>query len=176
MAGTLTLGALVAFLQYSSRFFRPISDMSEKFNVLQSAMASSERIFKLIDERRADHVARRARTSRSRAVRRTSCSITCGSPITARTTCCATSRSRCSRADASASSGATGSGKTTIINLLMRFYDVSRGRILVDGTDIRELALEDVRALFGLVLQDVHLFSGSIGANIRLGETRLQRR
>ena len=69
--------------------------------------------------------------------------------------------------------GATGSGKTTIINLLMRFYDVSRGRILVDGTDIRELALEDVRALFGLVLQDVHLFSGSIGANIRLGEARL---
>jgi len=70
--------------------------------------------------------------------------------------------------------GATGSGKTTIINLLMRFYDVSRGRILVDGTDIRELALEDVRALFGLVLQDVHLFSGTIGANIRLGEARLE--
>jgi ATP-binding cassette subfamily B multidrug efflux pump len=69
--------------------------------------------------------------------------------------------------------GATGSGKTTVINLLMRFYDVSRGRILVDGVDIRDLALEDVRAMFGLVLQDVHLFSGSIGANIRLGETRL---
>ena len=65
--------------------------------------------------------------------------------------------------------GATGSGKTTIINLLMRFYDVSRGRILVDGVDIRDLALEDVRALYALVLQDVHLFSGTIADNIRLG-------
>ena len=104
MAGTLTLGALVAFLQYSSRFFRPISDMSEKFNVLQSAMASSERIFKLIDEPVAHHVARGAGAARPRASRRTSCSITSGSPTTARTTCCATSRSRCFPAGASGSS------------------------------------------------------------------------
>ena len=65
--------------------------------------------------------------------------------------------------------GATGAGKTTIINLLLRFYDVSRGRITVDGVDIRELPLDELRALFGLVLQDVHLFSGTIAANVRLG-------
>jgi ATP-binding cassette subfamily B protein len=172
MGGTLTLGALVAFLQYSSRFFRPISDMSEKFNVLQSAMASSERIFKLIDEPvriESPHVPVRrdaaqaphivfdhvwfAYTGDDHVLRDVSFEVLPGQRL--------------------GIVGATGSGKTTLINLLMRFYDVSRGRILVDGTDIRELALEDVRAMFGLVLQDVHLFSGSIGANIRLGETRL---
>ena len=172
MAGTLTLGALVAFLQYSSRFFRPISDMSEKFNVLQSAMASSERIFKLIDEpvgimspeapvrrdpAKAPHIAFDhvwfAYNGDDHVLRDVSFEVLPGQRI--------------------GIVGATGSGKTTLINLLMRFYDVSKGRILVDGIDIRHLALEDVRAMFGLVLQDVHLFSGSIAANIRLGETRL---
>lgn len=172
MSGALTLGVLVAFLQYSSRFYRPISDMSEKFNVLQSAMASSERIFTLIDEpvrilppptplRRNpaqpphivfDHVWF-AYTGDDYVLRDVSFELRPGQRI--------------------GIVGATGSGKTTVINLLMRFYDVSRGRILVDGSDIRELALEDVRAMFGLVLQDVHLFSGTIGANIRLGETRI---
>ena len=68
--------------------------------------------------------------------------------------------------------GATGSGKTTLINLLMRFYDVTRGRITIDGVDLRDLDLDDVRGLFSLVLQDVHLFSGTIADNIRLGERR----
>jgi ATP-binding cassette, subfamily B, multidrug efflux pump len=168
MAGTLTLGALVAFVQYSSRFFRPISDMSEKFNVLQSAMASSERIFKLLDEpvaivsppapvRRDPSKAPRIRFEQvwfaysgdDYVLRDVSFEVLPGQRI--------------------GLVGATGSGKTTIINLLMRFYDVSRGRITIDGVDIRDIALEDVRALFGLVLQDVHLFSGTIGGNIRLG-------
>jgi ATP-binding cassette, subfamily B, multidrug efflux pump len=172
MAGTLTIGALVAFLQYSSRFFRPISDMSEKFNVLQSAMASSERIFKLIDEpvgirsrpapvrrdpAKAPHIVFDsvwfAYNGDDHVLRDVSFEVLPGQRI--------------------GIVGATGSGKTTLMNLLMRFYDVSKGRILVDGVDIRELALEDVRGMFGLVLQDVHLFSGSIGSNIRLGETRL---
>jgi ATP-binding cassette subfamily B protein len=172
MAGTLTLGALVAFLQYSSRFFRPISDMSEKFNVLQSAMASSERIFTVLDEpvaiTSAAAPARRdpakpphicfervwfAYNGEDYVLRDVSFDVLPGQRV--------------------GIVGATGSGKTTLINLLMRFYDVTKGRILVDGVDLRDLALADVRAMFGLVLQDVHLFSGTIGANIRLGETRL---
>jgi len=172
LAGTLTLGALVAFLQYSSRFFRPISDMSEKFNVLQSAMASSERIFTLIDEpvaitsppapvrrdpSRPPHIVFDrvwfAYTGEDYVLRDVSFEVLPGQRV--------------------GIVGATGSGKTTLINLLMRFYDVSRGRIVVDGTDIRDLSLPDVRAMFALVLQDVHLFSGTIAANIRLGESRI---
>jgi ATP-binding cassette, subfamily B, multidrug efflux pump len=166
--GTLTLGALVAFMQYATRFFRPISDMSEKFNVLQAAMASSERIFKLIDEpviisqpenavtRPApgaghivfDHVWF-AYNGEDYVLRDISFEVKPGQRV--------------------GIVGATGSGKTTLINLLLRFYDVSKGRITIDGVDIRQLDLVDLRSLFSLVLQDVHLFSGTIADNIRLG-------
>jgi ATP-binding cassette subfamily B multidrug efflux pump len=168
MSGTLTLGALVAFLQYSQRFFRPISDMSEKFNVLQSAMASSERIFKLLDEPvsidTAVQPARRppgapghivfddvwfAYNDEDYVLKGVSFEVRPGERV--------------------GIVGATGSGKTTLINLLLRFYDVKRGRITIDGVDIRELDLADVRGIFSLVLQDVHLFSGTIADNIRLG-------
>jgi ATP-binding cassette subfamily B multidrug efflux pump len=172
LGGTLTLGVLVAFLQYSARFYRPISDMSEKFNVLQSAMASSERIFTLIDTPVAvtspvapvalqtplvghivfDHVWF-AYKDEDWVLRDLSFEVRPGQRI--------------------GLVGATGSGKTTIINLLLRFYDVQRGRILIDGHDIRDLELAAVRGLFGLVLQDVHLFSGTVGGNIRLGDRRL---
>jgi ATP-binding cassette, subfamily B, multidrug efflux pump len=168
LGNVLTLGALVAFLQYSQRFFRPISDMSEKFNVLQAAMASSERIFKLIDEPIAirppeqvkvrpapaaghikfDHVWF-AYNGEDYVLRDVSFEVKPGQRI--------------------GIVGATGSGKTTLINLLLRFYDVTKGRITVDGVDIRELDLDDLRGLFSLVLQDVHLFSGTIAENIRLG-------
>jgi ATP-binding cassette subfamily B multidrug efflux pump len=165
---TLTLGALVAFLQYSQRFFRPISDMSEKFNVLQSAMASSERIFKLLDEPVA--IATPATPARRHApaqghirfenvwfayndddfvLKDVSFEVRPGERV--------------------GIVGATGSGKTTLINLLLRFYDVKRGRITIDGVDVRKLDLADVRGLFSLVLQDVHLFSGTVADNIRLG-------
>ena len=165
---TLTLGALVAFLQYSQRFFRPISDMSDKFNILQAAMASSERIFKLLDEpvsiespavprRRPapaeghivfDHVWF-AYNDDDFVLKDVSFEVRPGQRLGV--------------------VGATGSGKTTLINLLLRFYDVKRGRITIDGVDIRELDLADVRGLFSLVLQDVHLFSGTVADNIRLG-------
>jgi len=168
LSHTLTLGALVAFLQYSQRFFRPISDMSEKFNVLQSAMASSERIFKLLDEPvvidSPTPAARRpppalghivfedvwfAYNSDDYVLKGVSFEVRPGQRV--------------------GIVGATGSGKTTLINLLLRFYDVTRGRITIDGVDIRALDLADIRGLFSLVLQDVHLFSGTVADNIRLG-------
>ncbi|HXD74322.1 MAG TPA: ABC transporter ATP-binding protein [Vicinamibacterales bacterium] len=170
-SNALTLGALVAFLQYSARFFRPISDMSEKFNVMQAAMASSERIFKLIDE---PIVIRQPPHPRGLAL---------GSPgggghIVFDHVWFAYNGEDYVLKDVSFEVkpgqrvgivGATGSGKTTLINLLLRFYDVSKGRITVDGVDVRELDLKALRGLFSLVLQDVHLFSGTIAENIRLG-------
>ncbi|HCH36710.1 MAG: antibiotic ABC transporter ATP-binding protein [Acidobacteria bacterium] len=166
---SLTLGVLVAFLLYAQRFFRPISDMSEKFNILQSAMASSERIFALLDTpvevSSPTKPTSRPAPARGRlefdgvwfayvddnyVLRDVSFVVEPGQRI--------------------GIVGATGAGKTTIISLLMRFYDVSRGRILVDGIDIRELGLSDLRGLSSLVLQDAHLFAGSIAANVRLGD------
>jgi ATP-binding cassette, subfamily B, multidrug efflux pump len=171
LQGTLTLGSLVAFLLYSGRFFRPISDMSEKFNVLQAAMASSERIFKMLDtavviENRPapsaprseghivfDHVWFAYNTPADAdpdyVLRDVSFEVRPGERVGV--------------------VGATGAGKSTLINLLLRFYDVTRGRILVDGVDVRDMDLAGLRSLFSLVLQDVHLFSGTIAANIRLG-------
>jgi ATP-binding cassette subfamily B protein len=176
---TLTLGALVAFVQYSQRFFRPISDMSEKFNVMQSAMASSERIFKLLDEPVAIQSPARPRKRPAPALGHIRFegvwfaynagekrSATPGTEET-RTTPDASSEVR--PGERVGIVGATGSGKTTLINLLLRFYDVGRGRITIDGINIRELDLADVRGLFSLVLQDVHLFSGTVSDNIRLG-------
>ena len=223
---TLTLGALVAFVQYSQRFYRPISDMSEKFNVLQAAMASSERIFKLLDEpvaiesprqptRRGaatqghivfDHVwfaynagqaghagqagqaGRAGQAGQTRPAGRAG-----GSGGAAGTLVGPTFRSgetghagdegtnwvlrdvsfEVKPGERVGIVGATGSGKTTLINLLLRFYDVQRGRITVDGVDVRDLDLAELRGLFSLVLQDVHLFSGTIADNIRLGNNAI---
>ncbi|MSO45661.1 MAG: ATP-binding cassette domain-containing protein [Acidobacteria bacterium] len=166
--GTLTIGALVAFVQYSQRFFRPISDMSEKFNVLQAAMASSERIFKVLDEPVLIESPRPA-------VARPG---TGGGHIVFDRVWFAYNDEQWVLRDVSFEVkpgervgivGATGSGKTTLINLLLRFYDVQRGRITIDGVDVRDLELAELRGLFSLVLQDVHLFSGTIADNIRLG-------
>jgi ATP-binding cassette, subfamily B, multidrug efflux pump len=171
LSHTLTLGALVAFLQYVQRFFGPISDMSEKFNTLQSAMASSERIFTLLDEpiaiaTPASPVARPAPAlghivfdhvsfgyNADEVIKDMSFEVLPGERV--------------------GIVGATGSGKTTLINLLLRFYDVGRGRIAIDGVDVRHLDLDDLRGLFSLVLQDVHLFSGTIAENIRLGSRNI---
>jgi ATP-binding cassette subfamily B multidrug efflux pump len=176
--GTLTLGSLVAFILYAGRFFRPISDMSEKFNTLQAAMASSERIFQLLDtpvfiqsptqvqshspEPGAkghivfDDVSFAYNADKAGpaehleyVLRNVSFEVKPGERV--------------------GIVGATGAGKSTLISLLLRFYDVTSGRILIDGIDIREMDLAELRKLFGLVLQDVHLFSGTIAGNIRLG-------
>ncbi len=167
---TLTLGSLVAFLQYSSRFFRPISDMSEKFNTLQAAMASSERIFGLLDTpvQIENPPAARPHTGPGRIVfEHVTFAYVEGEPVLRDVSFVVEPGQRIALV------GATGSGKTTIINLLLRFYDVQEGRITVDGVDIRELDLVGLRALFGLVLQDVHLFSGDIASNIRLGQASI---
>ena len=187
---TVTLGVLVAFIQYAQRFFRPIQDLSEKYNILQSAMASSERIFKLLDTPAEivtpihpkspegpgriefDHVWFAYRTMAQAAeeaaakgeklqfaadaqddfdwvLRDVSFSIDPG--------------------ETAAFVGHTGAGKTTIISLLLRFYDVQRGAIRIDGVDIRDMDLADLRRRFGVVLQDPFLFSGTLADNIRLG-------
>ena len=171
MVGALTLGSLVASLQYSSRFFRPLSDMSEKFNVLQGAMASSERIFALLDTpvdiRSGGPGGLMKNLSGPRisriAFENVTFSYVQGEPVLRNVSFEVEPGQRV------AIVGATGSGKTTIVSLLLRFYDVQEGRITIGGVDIREMDLHDLRAKFGLVLQDVHLFSGTIAGNVRLG-------
>ena len=189
LAGALTLGTLVAFIQYSHRFFRPISDISEKFNLLQSAMASSERIFALLDTEPTITGGRQAAGSGSRTSQQTAGSgpPTLKPPAGSRRPAAgivfdhvwfAYNGDDYVLKDVSFEVtpgqrvgvvGATGAGKSTLINLLMRFYDVSRGRILVDGVNVRDMDLGDLRSRFSLVLQDVQLFSGTVASNIRLG-------
>ena len=171
----LTLGALVAFLQYAQRFFRPISDMSEKFNVLQSAMASSERIFTLLDEPvvvrpPAAPIALPSRAAGRIAFDNVSFAYTTKDTKDTKDQYVLKDISfEVNPGERVGIVGATGAGKTTLINLLLRFYDVNQGRITVDGVDVRDIDLADLRGLFSLVLQDVHLFSGTIADNIRLG-------
>lgn len=166
--GHVSLGVIVAFLQYSRRFFQPISDLSEKFNILQAAMAASERIFGLLDTPVEMPVPAASAHQRFSGPGR----------IEFDHVWFAYKDDEFVLRDVSFVAepgrrigivGATGSGKTTIISLLLRYYDVSQGRILVDGIDVREWPLDQLRARFGLVLQDVHLFSGTIASNIRLG-------
>lgn len=169
--GGVTLGVLVAFFQYGMRFFRPIQQLSEKYGVLQSAMAAAERIFKLLDEPVRVQAPPRVRPfprdgaaiefdrvwfayqGEQWAVRDVSFRVEPGETV--------------------AVVGHTGAGKTTLISLLLRFYDVTRGQIRVGGVDLREFDPRELRRHFGVVLQDPHLFSGTIEDNIRLGTDRI---
>jgi ATP-binding cassette subfamily B protein len=176
-----SLGVLVAFIQYALRFFRPIMDFSEKYNILQSAMAASERIFKLLDTPvqvvspavikrpegpgriEFEHVWFAYRDTPEQSVkdgatadwvlRDVSFAIEPGETV--------------------AIVGHTGAGKTTLISLLLRFYDVQKGAVRIDGVDVKDMDLGDLRSRFGVVLQDPFLFSGTIGGNIRLGTQRI---
>ena len=187
---TVTVGVLAAFLQLMRRFYRPLQDLSEKFNILQSAMASSERVFALLDERETvrDPAAPRwlprpvrgavafedvwfrypqsTRGGEGRPGAAEAPLEGAGAPDDGWVL-----RGVSFTADPGrtvAIVGHTGAGKTTIINLLLRYYDVDRGRITVDGVDVRELAQDELRGLIGLVQQDIFLFTGDIRTNIRL--------
>lgn len=168
LSGTLTVGVLAAFIQLTRRFFQPLQDLSEKFNLLQSAMASSERVFTLLDqpvtvaeptrpevitlpvrgEVRFEGVWFRYNTDGPWVLRDVSFAASPGQTM--------------------ALVGHTGSGKTTIVNLLLRFYDPDRGRILIDGVDIRQLSTSDLRSMIGFVQQDLFLFAGDILHNLTL--------
>jgi ATP-binding cassette subfamily B protein len=190
LAGALSVGALVAFVQYSERFWRPISDLSEKFNILQAAMASAERVFTLLDARPeivAPAAPRPLPEPRGRvgfegvwfsyAAAPPAREPQPGAPRPAEAGG-GEDDGRWVLQDVSFSVepgrsvalvGATGAGKTSIISLLARFYDVQRGSVTLDGVDVRELDPGALRSSLALVLQDVHLFSGTIASNIRLG-------
>ena len=163
----LTLGTLVAFIQYIEKFFHPISDLSEKFGIFQEAIAASERIFKLLDQKpsivspispvkvgeiqgniKFDRVWF-AYNNRDYVLKDISFKLQTGRSV--------------------AFVGATGSGKTSIINLLNRFYDIQKGKIFLDDIDIKRFDLQDLRKHIGVVMQDIFLFSGTILDNIRLG-------
>jgi ATP-binding cassette, subfamily B, multidrug efflux pump len=168
LSGSLTVGVLAAFIQLTRRFFQPLQDLSEKFNLLQSAMASSERVFALLDqpvsvlepehpvplhrpvrgEVRFENVWFRYSPEGPWVLRDVSFTASPGQTV--------------------ALVGHTGAGKTTIVNLLLRFYDPDRGRILIDGVDIRRLSTSDLRSLIGFVQQDLFLFVGDILHNLTL--------
>jgi ATP-binding cassette, subfamily B, multidrug efflux pump len=171
LSSTLTLGTLVAFIQYSDRFFRPISDLSEKYTILQSAMASSERIFKLLDTHPSVTTAPSAPDlSVSKGAiefRDVVFSYNPGEPVLRNISF------KVEPGEMIAVVGATGAGKSTIISLLSRFYDVQQGAILVDGRNVKEYDLQELRRSIATVLQDVFLFSGSVSENVRLGNSTI---
>jgi ATP-binding cassette subfamily B multidrug efflux pump len=171
--GRLTLGVVVAFLQYGLRFFRPIQDLSEKYNILQSAMASSERIFKLLD------------TGATVLPPEAPCTPPAEiAEIEFRGVWFAYKEEdwvlrdvsfRISPGETMAVVGHTGAGKTTLISLLLRFYDVQQGSIRIGGVDVRDFDPLQLRRQFGVVLQDPYLFTGTLEDNIRLGTETIRR-
>jgi ATP-binding cassette, subfamily B, multidrug efflux pump len=168
--GTLTVGVIAAFLQYARRFFRPIQDLSEKYNLLQGAIASSERIFQLLD----------TEPQVRDPVERVSLPHPGKGEVEFRDVWFRYSEEgawvlrgvsfRARPGERLAIVGATGAGKSTIINLLMRFYEPQRGEVLLDGVRLDRVPVSEVRDRIGLVLQDVFLFSGDVRSNIRLGD------
>lgn len=173
LARGLGIGVVTEFFMYSQRFFTPIQDLSEKFNILQSAMAASERIFKLLDEPLTMQSGSRnipAEANRGEIEFRNVWFAYRGGENPKEEDWVLRDVSfRVAPGQNVAIVGHTGAGKTTVIQLLLRFYDVQRGEILLDGVNIRDLDVQNLRRLFGIVLQDPFLFSGTIESNVRLG-------
>jgi ATP-binding cassette subfamily B multidrug efflux pump len=179
LSDSLTLGKLTAFTMYATRFFRPIQDLSEKFNILQSAMAASERIFKLLDEPATVTAPDTLRLDAPRGeIEFRNVWFSYGHvPVPSEDDWVLRDVSfRVAPGQTLAIVGHTGAGKTTPISLLLRFYDIQRGQILLDGVDIRKINIQDLRRLFGIVLQDPFLFTGTIQSNICLGTPGIDRK
>ena len=178
LAGATTVGVITAFLLYTRRFFRPIQDLSDKYNLLQAAMASSERIFKLLDRPPAIEDAPSTRTGIPTSIRGEvefrDVWFAYGDREGIEPTWVLKGLSfRAAPGEKLAIVGHTGAGKTTIINLLMRFYDPQRGEILLDGRPVRDIPQRELRQSIGLVLQDIFLFSDDVRYNIRLGNREI---
>lgn len=171
LSGALTIGTLVAFILYSERFFRPISDLSEKYTILQSAMASSERIFKLLDTRPAIVSPKKPAAysvNKGRIeFKNVHFSYNPDEPVLRDVSF------KVEPGERVAVVGGTGAGKSTIISLLSRFYDVRQGEILVDDVNVSDFDLQGLRKSIGVVLQDIFLFSGGVSENIRLGNPEI---
>ncbi|MGH9573777.1 MAG: ABC transporter ATP-binding protein [Candidatus Acidiferrales bacterium] len=179
ISGTIQIGVLLAFMMYAQRFFRPIQDLSEKFNILQAAMAASERIFTLLDEPLVIESAARPRALPAIhggiEFRNVWFAYRGGAEPKEEDWVLRDVSFKAEPGQTLAIVGHTGAGKTTIIQLLLRFYEIQRGQILVDGVDIRELDVQELRKLFGIVLQDPFLFTGTLESNVRLGTASVDR-
>jgi ATP-binding cassette, subfamily B, multidrug efflux pump len=179
IAGAIEIGVLLAFMQYAQRFFRPIQDLSEKFNILQSAMAASERIFKLLDEPvtvvSPAHPRSLFAPRGEIEFRKVWFAYHGGAAPKDEDWVLRDVSFRVEPGQTLAIVGHTGAGKTTIIQLLLRFYDIQRGEILLDGVDIRTMDLQELRRLFGIVLQDPFLFTGTLESNVKLGTSYIDR-
>jgi ATP-binding cassette, subfamily B, multidrug efflux pump len=177
--GTLQAGLLIAFMMWAQRFFRPIQDLSDKFNILQTAMAASERIFKLLDEPLTESMtATPLEIPAARGeieFRNVWFAYRGGAKPSEEDWVLRDVSFRIEAGQTLAIVGHTGAGKTTLIQLLLRFYEIQRGQILLDGVDIRELKIDDLRKQFGIVLQDPFLFTGTIESNVRLGTDGITR-
>lgn len=174
LMGQVTFGVLLAFIQYVRQFFNPIRGLSEKYNTLQSALASSERIFDVLDTPKQVVEPRNPKPLKSVRgeieFRNVWFRYNEGDELILKDV-----SFKVKPGELLAIVGATGAGKTTIINLLMRYYDIEKGEILLDGMNIKEISLKDLRSHFGLVLQDNALFSGTILENITLGNSNISR-
>lgn len=168
---TLTLGVLFAFLQYTEMFWRPVRDLSEKYNILQTAMASSERIFKLLDDqtiiKNPENPVLLSKVSGNIEFKNVWFAYNPGDYVLKNVSF------KINPGETAAIVGATGAGKTSLINILTRFYDIEKGNITLDGIEISKLDKRDLRKYISIVLQDVFLFSGTIKSNISLGNSKI---